>query len=404
MLKKLRIKFILFTMALVCVMLCVVFATMYGYTAQNLERQSIETMYTLTSPLNLPNDMRPKVQGSYLVLTQTVNGAWLVQSSNAFEYGEDSFLRTLMEEVAATGSREGILEEHSLRFLYMDKPFPQYVFLDISTEQNVLKLLVRTFCLIGAGSLALFFGISLLLANIALKPVEKAWAEQKQFVADASHELKTPLAVITTNAELLEDDSYSPQEHQQFESNIRTMAQQMRNLVEGLLELTRLDNVTPDMEVLDISALAENVTLPFEPVFFEAGMELNTRITPSLWVKGSRLHLQQVMEIFLDNALKYGTGGEVTLSLQQAGNNVLLVAENEGIPLSQEDAKKIFLRFYRTDPARKRDGSYGLGLSIAQKIVQQHGGKIWAEGTASGNRFSVLIPLDHKENLPQLHK
>ena len=125
-------------------------------------------------------------------------------------------------------------------------------------------------------------------------------------------------------------------------------------------------------------------------------MTLDTQITSGRWVKGSAVHLQQVMEIFLDNALKYASGGQVILSLQQAGSYGLLVVENQGVPLSPKEARDIFLRFYRADPARKRDGSYGLGLSIAQKIVQQHGGKIWAEGTATGNRFSVLLPLDHR--------
>lgn len=383
-------------MALVCIMLCVIFGTVYSFTAQSIERDNLDTMLALASRPNLPDEMRPMNQGSYIVLTKTIADTWIVQSSNAFEFTDDTYLRAILEEAVAAGSRDGILEAYDLRFLHIEVPFSQYVFMDISAEQAILKQLVQTCCLIGVGSLVLFFGISLLLANLSLKPVENAWAEQKQFVADASHELKTPLAVIMTNAELLEDGNYSPQEHQQFENNIRTMAQQMRHLVEGLLELTRLDNVSPDVAPLDISALADNATLPFEPVFFENGMELNTQIAPGLWVKGSGMHLQQVMEIFLDNALKYASGGQVTLSLQQAGSHALLTVENQGTPLSPKEAKSIFLRFYRADPSRKRDGSYGLGLSIAQKIVQQHGGKIWAEGTATGNRFSVLLPLDHR--------
>ena len=394
----------MFTMALVCAMLCVIFGTVYGFTRQNMERESLDTMHALAGRPNMPAETRPVPQQSYLVLVQTGSGTWVVQNSNDFPYEDDATVQILIKEANASQKRDGILEGYHLRFLHIDKPFSQYVFMDISTEQQMLKILVRTFCLIGVASLAAFFGISFLLANLSLKPVEKAWTEQKQFVADASHELKTPLAVIMTNAELLEDPNYSPQEHQQFESNIRTMTQQMRRLVEGLLELTRLDNVLPDMAPLDLSALVDNASLPFEPVFFENDMQLHTQITPGLWVKGSHLYLQQVVEIFLDNALKYGSGGDANLSVQQAGSYALLVTENNGTPLSSEDAKKIFLRFYRTDPARKRDGSYGLGLSIAQKIVQQHGGKIWAEGTATGNRFCVLLPLDHKENLPQLNK
>ena len=232
--------------------------------------------------------------------------------------------------------------------------------------------------------------------------MEAAWNQQKQFIADASHELKTPLTVILTNAELLEDESYPPQERQKFGQNILAMSHQMRHLVESLLELARLDSLTPSMQPLDLSALAENALLPFEPVFFEEDLVLESRILPGLWVNGSSTHLQHVIEIFLDNARKYAEPGAVTVNLDKTGSHALLQVENQGAPLTPEEVKHIFHRFFRTDASRKRDGSYGLGLSIAQEIIQQHGGKIWAEGTEQGNRFSVLLPLCHRE-LPEKH-
>ena len=410
MLKKLRTKFICFTMILVTVMLCAIFVTVYTITAQNLEADSLQMLHSLSDKRKGPEappdagPRPPKVRESYLILQQTAQDTWSAQGSEFFDLTDQEYLNTLLQEASASGDRTGVLKDYSLRYLRSDAPHLQYIFLDISAEITTLRHLVRTCLVIGFISLGLFFGISLLLADIAVRPVEKAWQQQKQFVADASHELKTPLAVILTNAELMGEDSYSPEEQQQFSQNVLCKARQMRHLVENLLELARLDNVAPAMQPMDLSVLLENSLLPFEPAFFENGMLLDSRVSPGLWVRGSAQHLQQVIEIFLDNALKYADPGTVTVTLDRAGSNALLSVENLGSPLSGKEAQDIFLRFYRADTARSSGGSYGLGLSIAQSIIHQYDGKIWAEGTQTGNRFCVILPLcckDSKES-PQL--
>ena len=232
--------------------------------------------------------------------------------------------------------------------------------------------------------------------------MDKAWKQQQQFISDASHELKTPLTVIMANAELLENAA-SEENKLRYTENILTISRQMRRLLEQMLTLARSDNNTRQTPFAptDLSRLTADAVLPFEPVFFENGTMLESSILPGLWVKGNASHLQQVLEIFLDNARKYAEPGPVTVKLDKAGNHALLQVENIGTPLSNQEAKDIFHRFYRADAARKRDGSYGLGLSIAQKITQQHEGKIWAEATATGNRFSLLLPLCHKD-IPRL--
>ena len=404
MLKKLRIKFICFTMALVFVMLCVIFGMVYGFTASNLEADGLQQMRAISGPPGMPDGRRPEIKVPYLVLQQNALGIWTAQGSDHYDLNDQDFLTALLEAVSEQAHRDGVLKDYDMRYLRSDGPTPRYVFMDISAERTTLRHLIRTCACIGIVSLVLFFGISLLLSRWATKPVETAWDQQKQFVADASHELKTPLAVILTNAELLEEESYSEEERKKFGQNILTMSHQMRHLVESLLELARLDNVTPVFQNVDLSSLTENVLLPFEPVFFEEDLVLESNILPGLWVKGSATHLQQVIEIFLDNARKYAHPGTVSVKLDKAGSHALLQVENLGTPLTAEEAKHIFRRFYRIDASRSRDGSYGLGLSIAEKITQQHGGRIWAEGTETGNRFSLLLPLFHKESHLQLDK
>ena len=397
MLKKLRIQFICFTMALVVVMLCVIFGTVYAFTAENLASDSLGLMRTLAARPISPDGKGRPMRIPYLILRQTASGDWKAEGDEYFDLEDKAFLQSLIQAVDEQDSPAGVLKEQDLRFMRTEGRRNLYIFMDYSMERITLSHLVRTCVLIGFLSLVLFFGISLLLAHWALSPVETAWVQQKQFIADASHELKTPLAVILTNAELLKDPDYEEADHSRFRENILTMTYQMRNLVESLLELARLDSVTLTTQPLNLSALVERTTLPFEPVFFENQMLLQTQLTPNLWVRGSESHLYQVLEILLENAQKYASGGTVNVFLEASGNHCLLKVENEGTPLTQEDAKKIFLRFYRTDPARNRNGSYGLGLSIAQGIIHRHSGKIWAEGIPGGNRFCVQLPLCSKE-------
>ena len=243
----------------------------------------------------------------------------------------------------------------------------------------------------GMLSFLAFFFISLWLARLTVKPVEQAWEQQEQFVADASHELKTPLTVIMTNAELMQggEDARSAE-------HILTMSRQMRGLVEGLLDLARVDNgsVKTAFTEVDFSCLVSEGMLPFEPVYFEQGMELVGEVENGIRVKGSESHLKQVLDVLLDNAMKYSApGARVVVTLKKQGAGSLLSVCNPGESISKADLKKIFQRFYRVDSARSMDRSYGLGLSIAQGIVQEHRGKIWVESENGENTFFVYLPV-----------
>ena len=175
------------------------------------------------------------------------------------------------------------------------------------------------------------------------------------------------------------------------------MSRQMRSLVERLLELARADNEGEQSRFASVnySALIENTLLPFEPVFFEKGLELSVQLESDIVVSGSEQRLRQMLEILLDNAQKYaGTGGPVTLRLQRTGRrHCRLSLSNPGEPLSGEELKNIFKRFYRVDKARSRDGGFGLGLSIAENIVAAHHGRVWAESRGGVITFWIELPV-----------
>ena len=172
------------------------------------------------------------------------------------------------------------------------------------------------------------------------------------------------------------------------------MAGRMRTLVESLLELARVDNgaVRAAFTDTDLSALAEDELLPFEPLYFERGMTLESELEEGLQVTGSPRHLRQVLSILLDNAMNHSPADAlVRVRLTRQGQNALLTVTNPG-DLSREDCRKIFLRFYRTDAARS-GGGYGLGLPIAKGIAEDHGGKIWAESREGSVILCVQLPL-----------
>lgn len=401
MLKKLRFKFICINMLIVAMMLGIIFGLVLHFTRESLESESMRMMQVVAnSPFQLgrPGEMQGEVRLPYFVVQVNKRGEYITNGSGYFDLSDEAFLSDVLTQVFESGEQTGILSEYNLRYLVQTVPNGySIVFADISSEEATLENLVNACILIALVSFLLFFGISFLLAGWAVRPVDQAWNQQRQFVADASHELKTPLTVILTNAELLQDASYDEESRTTFASSILAMSHQMRGLVESLLELARVDNgaIKTAFSRVELSRLVSDAVLPFEPLFFEKDMELGCVIEPDISVTGSPAHLCQVVEILLDNALKYSAGGNsVSVTLKKQGSHCLLSVTNPGEAISQEDLKNIFKRFYRVDSVRSMNHSYGLGLPIAEGIVREHRGRIWAESTCGLVRFHVQLPLN----------
>lgn len=396
MITRLKIKFVCINMLIVTVMLAVIFGTVLHNTSRNMEEQGYRTIQSIhEDPMRRGPSLRDK-RVAFFTVAVSPQGSLSISTNAFFDREIDQELLEIARSVYEGGEKQGVLKEYSLRFLRKAVPKgEEIVFVDVSMEHAILKDLIKTCIHIALVSYLLFLGISVLLAQWAIRPVETAWKNQRQFVADASHELKTPLTVIMTNAELLQDASYEDTAKDQFASSILTMSRQMRGLVEGLLDLARVDSgvVKTSFSELDFSALVNNGLLPFEPLFFEKGMELQSEVESEIFLRGSRSHLQQVVDILLDNAVKYGDPDQkVEVRLQRQGRFAQLCVSSAGEEISREDLKRIFRRFYRIDKARSMNQSYGLGLSIAQSIVEDHRGKIWAESKNGTNSFYVQLP------------
>jgi len=243
------------------------------------------------------------------------------------------------------------------------------------------------------------------LASMCLKPVEKAWEQQKNFIADASHELKTPLTVILTNNGILQSHKDETVESQmQWIHSTGEEASHMRELVEKLLLLAKTDNMSRKnlFEDVNLSDIAMQSALQFEPVAFEKGVSLVTDIEKDIYIKGDAVAINQIVHILLDNAVKYaGVGGEAVLTLKKKrayhlkrfiGYDIYLSAKNTGAPIPEEDMPHIFERFYRSDKARTSGSGYGLGLSICKNLASLHGADIDVTSDAeNGTVFTVIF-------------
>ena len=401
MLKKLRLKFVCTIMAVVTVMLSILMGLVIFFMGQSLEYQSLRMMQTLAQEPFLaapPQNMEERGEELPIFTVQLSRDGELLKTGGAYpENIDDGTILQIVQSVRDSQGPSGTLEDYNLRYYRAMRPRGEtMVFADLSGEQAAMANLVKICVFLGLGCFALFLGLSLLLVRWMVRPVEAAWQQQKQFVADASHELKTPLTVIMTNAELLQEQTETGQETWQFSDSILTMSRQMRGLVEGLLELARVDNgaVETTFGPMDLSELVSDCLLPFEPLFFERELVLEAEVEPDIRIRGSERHLHQVADILLDNAMKYSApGGTVRVRLRRQLGTCLLTVASPGEALDRQQLRDIFKRFYRVDKARSRDGSYGLGLSIAQRIVEEHRGRIWAESSPGVNTFCVQLPM-----------
>lgn len=233
-----------------------------------------------------------------------------------------------------------------------------------------------------------FIIIAKLISTWISKPVEEAFEKQKDFIADASHELKTPLSVITASAEALEKN---PKE-KKWLTNIKNESDRMNNLIIDLLDLAKTENGNIELSMGNLSKAVELSVLTFEGIAFEKNIKLDYHIDDNINIKMNENAIKQVVEILLDNAIKHSKEkGKVEVKLKDT-NNIELTVSNLGDPIPSGEEEKIFNRFYRVDKARNRnENRYGLGLAIAKNIVTLHKGTIRAYSKNGKTTFQIVF-------------
>lgn len=336
----------------------------------------------MASPASEPNPMAyskvepiPKTLGSidFFVIMADTKGNYLATLNNdkLDSIGAQDYITTILDNGKDTGMINGY------QFYQTDKSNGTIMVLtDKSSEMDMLKQLKRTTIIIGLIALVVLSVFAYFLSLRSIQPIKVAFEKQKQFVSDASHELKTPLAVITTNADVLSEEIGA----NKWLEYIKAQTERMNVLVNDLLNLTRLENNTTDFErkYFNLSKAVINTALPFECQAFENNKKFEVNVEDDIMLSGSEKHIKQMTAIFIDNALKYSNdGGTVRVSLKRVGDRKLLSVYNTGQGIKEEDTEKIFERFYRSDESRNRStGGYGLGLAIAKSVIDKHKFKV----------------------------
>ena len=410
MIRKLRLKFVAICMTLVTAILAVVFFSAYFSMARNISGLSRQVLYRVSQEETVGGGVtRPDISitigGDRVLLPYfTVNvwpsrgGGYTAQiTGGTYSNLEDTEeLTAILRDCLSQNRQEGTVSSYQLRYLRQDNGlYEKLAFVDMSMEQAVLRKTMGSYLVIALASLTLLLGVSILLAHWATLPVEKAWKQQRQFLSDASHELKTPLTVILSNAELLEQTEL-PDRPARWADNILSEAGRMRSLVEEMLTLARADNMVRAAVPVEVSLsdIAADCALAFEPVAFEAGKPLEYQIAGGTLVLGDGDKLRQLISILLDNAIKYGAGGgTITLSLQKTDRQAKLTVSNPGDQIPSEQLARLFERFYRADDSRGEKSGFGLGLPIARTIAAEHKGTLKAESDAVSTRFIYTMPL-----------
>ncbi len=379
MIRKLRWKVIALTMALLTVVLGAVTAGAYGAAKQSVALSSSET---LTAPLRGEEPAQP-----VLMLEVLPSGTGRVGPGNTFD---EYTLLAIVGECLARPEESGILDSYGLRYVRIGGLTVRIALGSSAWETVALRTVLTTLLLVDLGALVVLFVCAWFLSGLITRPVARAWAQQRQFVSDAGHELKTPLAVVLSSADLLRD---TVPDDRGYIDNIRAEGTRMKKLVESLLTLSRLEDTPAQAtETVDLSALTDKLVMSFEPVAFEAGHELQSAVAPGVTVRGSAEQLHRAAAVLLDNALKYGAAATpVVLTLKTEGRMVHLTVENFGVPIPPKEQKHLFDRFYRADASRHSEG-FGLGLPIARQIARTHKGDITCRSDERSTRFTLSLP------------
>ena len=390
MIRKLRWKITGVTLLVSALVLTAVFACVYLFSRNNIaesyEYQLRQAVVSGTSEARVP----------CFVAEVLPSGTVRVSGSNYYDLQDEDTLLPLVTTALSADTDSGVLAAQHMRYFRLEGALAvRIAFMDSTFEQATLRSLVRVCLLIGAAALLVLFGLSWLLSGFVTRPVARTWQNQQQFLSDASHELKTPLTVILSSADLLKTSAQP--EQRQYVDNISVESRRMKALVEDMLTLSRTESGrAAPFEPLDLSDLVTDAALRFEPVAFEAGHPLQYDIQNGASLSGDRQQLDQLLDILLDNAVKYAAkDAPIRLTLDISGKNAVLAVENPGDPIPPDKLPHLFDRFYRVDDARTGAGGFGLGLAIAQQIVRRHKGTITAASDARATRFTVTLPLRH---------
>ena len=312
--------------------------------------------------------------------------------SNSLEETADKDILSMTQELQKSEKRFGSIDDYIYVVRTVRSGNTVYIFVDNKEALQNSKQFFIVSIFIFLLSVIAFTIISYYLSRWMIKPSEKAIKNQKIFVANISHDLKTPITIIRANADLIENEV----KNKKSIKYIQQETEKLNHLVNEMLTLTRIDNTISkeNFKSFNFGDSLFDVVLPFESIAYEKGIRFNINIDEVTDYFGDESNIQKLAEILIDNAMSYtAKGGIVDVDAYENSKAVTLSVTNTGEPISDEKKVEIFDRFYRASKSRESTGNhYGLGLSIANTIVKKHNGKISIESKNGKNTFTVTLP------------
>lgn len=393
----------LIIMSIMTIVILVTFISINLIMNQTSERQGINMMKDIAENDGInpvlnhkekPEEFKPKPPEKFAPINnfsvKLDPNYKIIEVVSEFRIGyDDAQIVSLTDTALNTAQQYGNIGSN-IKFLIKPRPYGSIiVFSDNKIENDMKNRLAVITSTIGAILMAVIYFISKYLSDWAIKPVEVAFQKQKQFVADASHELKTPITVIDANIDVLLAQDNIDTENLKWFDYIKNETKRMNSLVQDMLYLAKLDNNNFEKFEFNLSESVENIVLPFESLVYEQNKNIYMDIEEDVYYKGDSNSIKQVVAIFMDNAVKYcNEKGSIYVRVKKYDSKIKIEVENTGSKIA--DTEKIFERFYREDSSRDRNtGGFGLGLSIAKAIVENHNGNIYAENTKDGVKFRI---------------
>ena len=320
----------------------------------------------------------------YSVAISNSGSVLSVDNGNKELYNNDELTqiaKSILDEKKLSGRTS------NLSYVVKDKNgYTLVAFMDNTVSEAGLRTMLRYVLIVGFTSIIGMFLISLPLSKRIIKPLEENDRKQKQFISDASHELKTPVAIIGTNTELLSREIGN----NEWLENIKYENERMGMLIKQLLDLSHAEDVIVSMENINFSRTILGEILAFESFAFEKEKEFIIDIDEDVFLIGNQIQLKQLVSIILDNAIRHSSGKNININLKRKNNTIELNFINDSYEIPQEKLNHIFDRFYRVDEVRNsEDLNYGIGLSIAKAIIEKHGGNI--EVLTKNGKFKLII-------------
>jgi len=338
---------------------------------------------------------REKIQrnlevGTFYELKIYKDGSIEVVRNGANGLYTDEELMTFASEVSSKNKGK----RNNLLYMVTEKNDIKYVcFMDNTIFSESFTRLFLFTLLFGLIAMVAITFISIYIANRIVSPMEESYKKQKQFTADAGHELKTPVSVVATNLELLKRELGE----NVWLDNISYENERMRVLITKLLELARNENQKLDRKVTDLSHLVQGAILPYEAVAYEKNILIDTDIIEGVKANVNEKSIEQFTAILLDNAISHIKKdaeelGKVKVEVFERKGNAIISVSNRGDEIPKEERKKLFERFYRADSSHEYTGHYGLGLAIAKAIADANHGRIEVKCEEGQVVFSGCFP------------